>query len=100
LPLEQAKAAARDLLSTKGKSEPRDWIAGLNQLAANEVGRAAIERQRRQWPLNLMGMRTQQTPRWKADPKSIDPNPSRESWILSACSRTTLSRHPKLSRVT
>ena len=73
LPLEQAKAAAKDLLSTKGKAEPRDWIAELNQAAANEVGRAVIERQRRQWPLNLMGMSNRQTPIWKVDPKSIDP---------------------------
>jgi hypothetical protein len=73
LPLEQAKAAAKDLLSTKGKAEPRDWIAELNQAAANEVGRAVIERQRRQWPVNLMGMSNRQTPIWKVDPKSIDP---------------------------
>jgi hypothetical protein len=72
LPLEQAKAAAKALLTTKGKAKPRDWIKELNQLAANEVDRAAIERQRRQWPLNLMGMNNRHTPRWKADPQSLD----------------------------
>jgi hypothetical protein len=70
LPLDQAKGAAKTLLTTKAK--PRDWIKELNQLAANEVDLAVIERQRRQWPLNLMGMNNRHTPRWKADPKSLD----------------------------
>jgi hypothetical protein len=30
LPLEGAKTAAKSLLSTKGKAEPRDWIKELN----------------------------------------------------------------------
>jgi hypothetical protein len=42
--------------SSKGKAEPRECIKELYQLAANEVDRAVIERQRRQWPLNLIGM--------------------------------------------
>jgi hypothetical protein len=73
LPLEQAKAAANSLLTTKGKAEPCDPIAELNQAAAIEVDRAVIERQRHQWPLNLMGMSNRQDPLMKVDPKSIDP---------------------------
>ena len=68
-----AKAAAKVLITTKGKAEPRDWIQELDQIAANEVDRAVIERQRRQWPINLMGMNNRQTPLMKVDPKSIDP---------------------------
>jgi hypothetical protein len=55
LPLEGAKTAAKSLLSTKGKAEARDWIKQPNQIAANEVDRAEIARQRRTWPVDLMG---------------------------------------------
>ena len=37
------------------KLEPRDWIAELNQIAANEVDRAALVQERKRWPLDLMG---------------------------------------------
>jgi hypothetical protein len=71
--LEEAKQAATAMLSKKQvKVAPRDWIKELNQTAANEVERAVVERQRRQWPLNLMGMNNKQSPRWKVDPKSLD----------------------------
>jgi hypothetical protein len=70
--LTAAKQAAISLYRSRKSGEPKDWIAALNQIAANEVDRAAIERQRRQWPLNLMGMNNRQNPRWKADPKSLD----------------------------
>jgi len=52
--LEQAKEAARQLLRAK-RAQPRDFIKELNQIAANEVDRAAIERERRKWPIDLMG---------------------------------------------
>ena len=54
LPLEQAREAARGLFKAK-KAEPRDVIKELNQLAANEVDRAAHQRERRRWPVDLMG---------------------------------------------
>jgi biotin operon repressor len=47
LPLSAAKKAAIELYRSKGKREPRDWIAELHQIAANEIDRAAIERERR-----------------------------------------------------
>ena len=55
LPLDQAKRAAVALMRERGKVEPRDWIAELNQIAANEVDRAALVLERKQWPLDLMG---------------------------------------------
>jgi hypothetical protein len=54
LPLEQAKEKARCLLRLK-KAEPWDFIQELNHLAANEVDRAAHQRGRRRWPVDLMG---------------------------------------------
>jgi hypothetical protein len=55
LTLDETKTVARSLLSTKVRAEPRDWIEELNQTAANEVDRAEIARQRRKWPVDLMG---------------------------------------------
>jgi hypothetical protein len=55
LPLEGAKTAAKSLLSTKGKAEPRDWIKELNQIATNEVDRAYWAKEKRKWPIDLMG---------------------------------------------
>jgi hypothetical protein len=51
LPFDAAKQAAIAFLREKGK--PRD--AELNQIAANEVDRAVLQRERRTWPLNIMG---------------------------------------------
>jgi hypothetical protein len=53
LPLEEAKKAA--MLHERGRGEPRDWIAELNQIAANEVDRAVVAREKRKWPVDLMG---------------------------------------------
>ena len=53
--LEEAKAAAKALITTKGKAEPRDWIKEPNQIAANEVDRAYWTREKRNWPVDLMG---------------------------------------------
>ena len=58
LPLSAAKKAAIELYRSKGKREPRDWIAELHQIAANEIDRAAIERERRRKappPIDLVG---------------------------------------------
>ena len=55
LPLGAAKKAAIELYRSRDKGEPRDWIKELNQLAANEVDRAVIQRERRKWPVDLMG---------------------------------------------
>jgi hypothetical protein len=56
LPLEEAKKAAITLLHERRRvGEPRDWIAELDQLAANEVDRAVIQRERCKWPIDLMG---------------------------------------------
>jgi hypothetical protein len=55
LPLEEAKRAAEELLNNRRKTKPRDHIRELNQIAANEVGRVVIEREKRTWPVDLMG---------------------------------------------
>ena len=55
LPLDRAKAAAKTLLTTKCKSEPRDWFRELDQIAANEVDQAYRTREKRTWPLDVMG---------------------------------------------
>jgi hypothetical protein len=55
LALDAAKRTAVAMLREKGKAEPRDWIAELNQIAANEAGRAALAQEQKQWPLDLMG---------------------------------------------
>jgi hypothetical protein len=70
LSLEEAKQAATAMLCKPEKAEARDWIAELNQTAATEVDRAVIERQRRQWPLNVMGANNRQAPasRWTPRP--------------------------------
>jgi hypothetical protein len=56
LPLKEAKKAATELL--QGKAAPaRDHFKELNQIAANEVDRAALQRERRRWPIDLMNGR-------------------------------------------
>ena len=55
LALDAAKQAAATMLNERGKAEPRDWIAELNRIAANEVGRAVMTQERRRWPLDLVG---------------------------------------------
>ena len=62
LSLEEAKQAAIAFLRDRGKVEPRDFIAELNQTAANEVDRAVLQRERRKWPLNIMGGGRQRAP--------------------------------------
>ena len=36
-------------------TEPRDWIAELNKIAAAEVHRAWMMQERKQWPRDLVG---------------------------------------------
>ena len=55
LALDATKQAAATMLNERGKAEPRDWIAELNRIAANEVGRAVMTQERRRWPLDLVG---------------------------------------------
>jgi hypothetical protein len=43
------------MLDERGKAEPHDWTAKLDQLATNEVDRVVIERERRSWPVDLVG---------------------------------------------
>ena len=53
----EAKKAAVAMLDDRGKAESHDWIAELNQLAAEEVDRVERDRQRRYWPVDLLGGR-------------------------------------------
>ena len=45
------------MLDDRDKAESHDWIAELNQLAAEEVDRVERDRQRRYWPVDLLGGR-------------------------------------------
>ena len=38
-----------------GRTEPRDWIAELNKIAAAEIDRVALAKKRKQWPRDLVG---------------------------------------------
>jgi hypothetical protein len=51
--LTAAKQAAVHLYRSRNSGEPDDW--NLNQTVANEIDRAEIARQRRTWPVDLMG---------------------------------------------
>jgi hypothetical protein len=55
LPLNEAKRAAVAMLRERKESEPRDWIAELNKIAAAEVDRAWIIQERKQWPREVVG---------------------------------------------
>jgi hypothetical protein len=92
LSLEEAKQAATAMLCKPEKAEARDWIAELNQTAATEVDRADIERQRRQWPLNVMGANNRQAPRIKGTP--------RPSWILRESSSMMSRSHRERFKAT
>jgi hypothetical protein len=68
LSLEDAKRAAIALLRERGNGEHFDWIAKINQIAANEVDRAYWTREKRKWPANLMGG-SKRTPRMQVEPE-------------------------------
>ena len=58
LPLDAAKQAAVVLLREKEKRRAKpNHIDELNQIAANEVDRAIIQRARKHWPIDLMNGR-------------------------------------------
>jgi hypothetical protein len=53
--LGEAKRAAVAMLREGGKAEPRGWIADLNKIAAAEIDRVALAKDRQQWPCDLLG---------------------------------------------
>jgi hypothetical protein len=55
LPLDEAKRAAVAMLRERSATEPHDWIAELNKIAAAEVHRAWMMQERKQWPRDLVG---------------------------------------------
>ena len=55
LPLDEAKRAAVAMLRERKETEPRDWIAELNKIAAAEVDRVDWRQERKQWPRDLVG---------------------------------------------
>jgi hypothetical protein len=55
LPLDEVKRAAVAILRKRRETEPRDWIAELNKIAAAEVHRAWMMQERKQWPRDLVG---------------------------------------------
>ena len=55
LGLAEAKRAAVAMLRERKKTEPRDWIAELNKIAAAEVHRTWLMQGRKQWPRDLVG---------------------------------------------
>jgi hypothetical protein len=58
LPLDGAKQAAVAFLREKEKPRTKpNHIQKLNQIAANEVDRAALQRERKRWPIDLMNGR-------------------------------------------
>jgi hypothetical protein len=67
--LTRAKQAALDLYRSRG--EPKDWIKHLNQIVAKEIDRAVIQRERRRWPVDVMGghRHVAKRPTFPIDPK-------------------------------
>jgi hypothetical protein len=55
LALAEAKRAAVAMLRERKETQPRDWIAELNKIAAAEFDRAALAQERKQWPHELVG---------------------------------------------
>jgi hypothetical protein len=74
LSLDNAKHVAVAMVRERGAGEPRDFIAKLNQIAANEVDGAVLAQERKRWPINIMG--------GGATPRGVDDSGMREA-ILS-----------------
>ena len=55
LTLDEAKRAAVAMLRERKETEPRNWIAELNKIAAAEVHHAWMMQERKQWPRELVG---------------------------------------------
>jgi hypothetical protein len=51
----RSKRAALSTLHERNQAEPRDWIAELNKIAAAEVNRVALAKERKRWPCDLVG---------------------------------------------
>jgi hypothetical protein len=65
-----AKQAAIGLYRLRKSGEPKDCIEGLNQTVANEIDRAYWTREKRKWPVDLMGAHRQSAkPQFTVDHK-------------------------------
>jgi hypothetical protein len=54
--LTAAKQAAIGLYRSRKSGKPKDeWIRGLDQTVANEIDRAYWTKEKRKWPVDLMG---------------------------------------------
>ena len=62
LTLNEAKDAAVAMLGERGKAEDRDCIAELNKTAASEIDHVALAKERKQWPLDLVGAHVRSMP--------------------------------------
>ena len=62
LTLAEAKRAAVAMLRECRTVEPTDWIAKLNRMAAAEVDRMALAKERKQWPVDLVGAHVHSMP--------------------------------------
>ena len=62
LAVDEVKRAAVTMLRERGTTEDRDWIAELNKIAASEVDRLALAKERKQWPLDLVGAHVRSMP--------------------------------------
>src|SRR5262245_18618685 len=63
LTLDDAKRISVAMLRERGTTEDRDWIGELNKIAAIEVDRVALAKERKRWPLTLIGAHTRFMPR-------------------------------------
>ena len=50
------------MLREREKVKPRDWITDLNKIAAAEIDRVALAKDRQQWPCNLLGAQSRPGP--------------------------------------
>jgi hypothetical protein len=64
LALAEAKRAAVAMLRERKETEPRDWIAELNKIAAAEVHRTWLMQGRKQWPRDLVGGKSRPDSMW------------------------------------
>jgi len=60
------------MLRERKKAEPRDLISDLNRIAAAEVDRVALAKERKQWPLDLVGGHMSSLPRIGLSPDLRD----------------------------
>ena len=89
LALAEAKRAAVAMLRERKETEPRDWIAELNKIAAAEFDRVALAQERKQWPHELVGAELR--------PGSMQIDPKLRDAILDAELLATTSHAEPLS---